>query len=212
LDRSDVERRFEQLAARGATIASDTFAGTNTGTGVDSQNAHQWATSVSTLVRAAFGSNSSQSAAFEKCFSAFHGYAFEFKNALGVFLGLRDDFKSGFTTTYRRLVENDLNEEVLDQAESLLEAGYTGPACVVAGVAMEVHVKQMISDRGLPLGKLDQMNADLAKAGAYNVSMQKQVIAWTGRRNDAAHGHWERFTHEDVDDMIRGVRRFLAET
>jgi len=55
------------------------------------------------------------------------------------------------------------------------------------------------------------MNADLAKAGVYNISMQKQITAWAGKGNDAAHGNWDNYTKEDVADMINGVQRFIAE-
>ena len=64
---------------------------------------------------------------------------------------------------------------------------------------------------GVVHAKLDKMNADLAKAGAYNKSMQKQVTAWAGRGNDAAHGDWDQYTGDDVKDMIDGVRRFIAD-
>ena len=55
------------------------------------------------------------------------------------------------------------------------------------------------------------MNAGLAKADLYNKSMQKQITAWAGRGNDAAHGKWDAYTDEDVKDMVVGVRRFIAE-
>ena len=55
------------------------------------------------------------------------------------------------------------------------------------------------------------MNADLRKAGIYNVGMQKQITAWADRRNSAAHGDWHEYTDDDVKAMIEGVNRFIAE-
>jgi hypothetical protein len=55
------------------------------------------------------------------------------------------------------------------------------------------------------------MNVELCKAGVYNMAMQKQVTAWVARRNNAAHGNWSAYNHADVDDLIKGVRRFIAE-
>lgn len=55
------------------------------------------------------------------------------------------------------------------------------------------------------------MNVDLCKAGLYNVTKQKQITAWAGLRNDAAHGDWDKYTSDDVQDMIKGVRRFMAD-
>jgi hypothetical protein len=60
----------------------------------------------------------------------------------------------------------------------------------------------MCVDRALPIGKLDKMNADLAKAGAYNKLVQKQITALADIRNDAAHGHYDQFSKDDVSSMI----------
>jgi hypothetical protein len=55
------------------------------------------------------------------------------------------------------------------------------------------------------------MNADLCKAGVYNMGMQKQITAWAERRNKAAHGEWNDYNADDVADMIRGANRLIAE-
>ena len=54
------------------------------------------------------------------------------------------------------------------------------------------------------------MNADLAKEGVYNKLVQKQVTALADIRNNAAHGHYDQFTKEDVTSMIKEVQRILA--
>jgi len=65
-------------------------------------------------------------------------------------------------------------------------------------------------DRELPIGKLDKMNADLAKAGVYNKLVQKQLTAQADIRNSAAHGQYDQFSKEDVASMIKEVQRILA--
>lgn len=55
------------------------------------------------------------------------------------------------------------------------------------------------------------MNADLSKAGVYNLGMQKQITAWAERRNNAAHGKWNAYTEADVNAMIEGVTRLIAD-
>jgi len=42
------------------------------------------------------------------------------------------------------------------------------------------------------------------------MAMQQQVTAWAERRNKAAHGDWGQSVAEDVEDMIRGVTRLIA--
>jgi hypothetical protein len=54
------------------------------------------------------------------------------------------------------------------------------------------------------------MNADLAKAGAYNSLVQKRITALAAIRNSAAHGRPQDFTKDDVAAMITDVERFAA--
>lgn len=99
----------------------------------------------------------------------------------------------------------------MEQAEELLKSGYKDPACFIAGVTLETALKDLCTRKSIPHGKLDKMNADLAKAGAYNIAKQKQITAWADLRNNAAHGKWDQYSAADVDDMIKGVNRFIAD-
>ena len=58
--------------------------------------------------------------------------------------------------------------------------------------------------------KADTLNADLAKAGVYNKLEQKNVTAWLGLRNDAAHGHFQNYDASQVALLIQSVRDFLG--
>ena len=83
--------------------------------------------------------------------------------------------------------------------------------CVVAGVALEIAIKELCTRSNISYAKLDTMNIELCKKGAYNLGMQKQVTTWAHSRNKAAHGEWKEYTDADVQDLIRGVARFVAE-
>lgn len=76
---------------------------------------------------------------------------------------------------------------------------------------METTLKKLCDKNSIVHAKLDKMNADLAKAGIYNIGVQKQVTAWAHWRNDAAHGNWSVLKEQDVVEMIGGVRRFIAD-
>jgi hypothetical protein len=58
--------------------------------------------------------------------------------------------------------------------------------------------------------KTDTLNHDLHKAGIYVLGDQKQITAWLDLRNDAAHGHYARYSHEQVQFMLEGVQNFVA--
>jgi len=94
----------------------------------------------------------------------------------------------------------------LEQASALFQAGYKLPAAIVAGVVLETSLRELCDQEGLPHGKLDKMNADLAKEGKYNKLQQKRITALADIRNSAAHGKPQEFTDQDVLDMIRTLK------
>ncbi|MEK6608071.1 MAG: DUF4145 domain-containing protein [Myxococcota bacterium] len=136
------------------------------------------------------------------------------KTRLALLRALRSDLDGGYLQGLRGLVRADVFADFIEQAEHLLAAGYFQPAAVVVGAVLEDGLRKLCTKHGIALpevGKLDKMNADLVKAGAYDKLQQKLVTAWADLRNKAAHGEWEKFKPADVEDMLRGVRRFLAE-
>jgi len=76
---------------------------------------------------------------------------------------------------------------------------------------LETTLRQLCTDKGIPVGKLDRMNSDLAKAGAYNLLVQKRINALADIRNNAAHGHPDQFKDSDVSDIILYVKTFISE-
>jgi hypothetical protein len=86
---------------------------------------------------------------------------------------------------------------------------HTKAAAVVAGVVLETTMRKLCGDNSIPVGKLDKMNADLAKASVYDKNVQKEVTWLTGIRNSAAHG--DPVSEADARDMIVRVRRFVTD-
>ena len=83
---------------------------------------------------------------------------------------------------------------------------------MVAGVVLETTLRTLCDSHGLLHGKLDKMNADLAKIGQYNSLMQKRITALAAIRNSAAHGSTGDFTAADVSSMIVDFERFAQES
>ena len=139
----------------------------------------------------------------------------KFREQRGILEALRDDFDGGYLANVRGLVRAEVFAELIDQAQHLFDEGYFQPSAVVVGAVLEDHLRKLCAKHSaiaLPnKPKLDAMNADLAKAGEYGVLVQKQVTVWADVRNKAAHGKWAEFARGDVDDMLRGVLRFLTE-
>ena len=182
------------------------------GTYVDQGHFIQWQVKVRNLLSLACGVDSVHLRAFEKQEKSFVGdtnYGI-MQRQEAVLLAARDDYEGGYLSKIRNLVQAEVFDNELEQAEELLAAGYATAAAVIAGTVLETSLRQICADRGLGVGKLDKMNADLAKAGAYNSILQKRITAIAGIRNAAAHGDANAFRKDDVEGMIQDIRRFLA--
>jgi len=127
-----------------------------------------------------------------------------------VFLAAQEDFEGGYLSSVRNLVQAEVFSTELEQANELLAAGYRMPAAVICGVVLETNLRSLCEARGLDVGKLDKMNADLAKAGQYNSLVQKRITALAAIRNSAAHGKLADFDDKDVRSMIEDVERLVA--
>lgn len=134
-----------------------------------------------------------------------------------ILLALRDDIADGYLRSFRAIVHAELFSEYLEQADYLNSEGYKDAAAVIAGSTLEHHLRQLCSKYSVPTRdakgravKADQLNAELAKAGAYSKPEQKQVTAWLGLRNEAAHGHYEEYEASQVVQMIGGIRDFIV--
>jgi hypothetical protein len=128
-----------------------------------------------------------------------------------VFLAAKEDFEGGYLSSVRNLVQAEVLSNELEQARELLSAGYSSPAAVICGVVLETNLRSLCEATGLPVGKLDKMNADLAKAGKYNSLVQKRITALAAIRHSAAHGKPSEFNSADVEHMITEVERLVAE-
>ena len=92
-----------------------------------------------------------------------------------------------------------------------MKSKYAVAAAVIAGVVLETAIRDLCSKNNIQHGKLDKMNADLAKAGVYNGLMQKRITHLAAIRNSAAHGNTQEFETYDVAAMVGEVERFLAQ-
>lgn len=180
---------------------------------VDVQLANQWMVSCLNLLRASFGEESVHYQRMKSLESAYPKWPHA-NQAFGVLLAAKDDLESGALFSVRALIEAELFDGFLEQAEHLHGFGYFQPAAVVAGCVLEDGLRKLCARQNIELGdspKLDAMNAALAKQGVYSKLTQKRVTSLVDIRNNAAHGKWDQFNSQDVDGMIRAVRRLMEE-
>ncbi|WP_314960940.1 DUF4145 domain-containing protein [Bradyrhizobium cosmicum] len=212
---SKLARRFEELRLQLEVIekAKKPLQGSFPGYSVDENALLGWEIKAINLLEMACSANSIHVKSFKKVQEpeAYRSSQEKLLQLGAVFDAAREDFNGGYLNSVRHLIQSEVFDSELEQAKELLSAKYKVAAAVITGVVLETTLRQMCSDKGLLPGKLDKMNADLAKSGAYNLQVQKRITALADIRNNAAHGHAEKFREDDVIEMIVYVERFLAD-
>jgi predicted ABC-type transport system involved in lysophospholipase L1 biosynthesis ATPase subunit len=101
-------------------------------------------------------------------------------------------------------------------ASELNERGYEDPAAMIAGSALEQHLRSLAAQAGVSVVRDDgkprraeDLNHALVRAGTYDVLQLKAVTAWLDLRNKATHGQHGSYNHAQVSALIRDVQDFM---
>jgi hypothetical protein len=211
-----LRKRFAELEAQASQLEGTRTVtrGINSGTDeyVNRELFLAWCVKAKNLLTSACGPDSEHYKAFIEAenYPSWSGNLPNFQRTCAVFGAAKEDFEGGYLASVRNLVQAEVFETELEQAKELLQSGYFPAAAVVAGVVLEANLRQLCASKNLPPGKLDRMNTDLAKAGAYNSLVQKRITALAAIRNSAAHGDHSAFKKEDVVSMIDEVERLVS--
>lgn len=135
---------------------------------------------------------------------------------VGLVQSVRNGVDAGYLDETQTLIRAEVFDNLLEQAEYLLSEGYKDPAAVICGGVLETHLCNLCTKHGVDVAepdgrakKADKMNADLVKAKAFSSLAQKEVTAWLGLRNSAAHTKYSDYDANQVKTMIQGVRGFI---
>lgn len=101
-------------------------------------------------------------------------------NLRAIFVAAQNDYDGGFLVSTTNLVAAELFDDQLEQASELLRNGYIMASAVVAGTVLETTLRRLCDLHGIAHGKVDKMNADLAKSGIYTLLVQKRITALEG--------------------------------
>jgi hypothetical protein len=132
----------------------------------------------------------------------------------GVIQAAKNDFESGLLFDLSSLIRAEVLTDFLEQAEVLAANGYHAAAASLAGAVLEDGLRKLCDRWAASVPSkpaIDSLNSELARAGAYDKLVQKRITAIADIRNNADHGHFQKFAKEDVDDMIRWIGRFTTD-
>lgn len=149
-----------------------------------------------------------------------HGGSLE--EMLGVISAAAQQLRDNRLSSILDAVRVETEDELLDQALALVNAKHLAAAAVIAGGALEAHLRHLVAKNGLMVagdGSISKYDAAIAKArndgtaSVYAATDSKLVGGWGGIRNDAAHdpGAFSR-SPEEVRRMIESIREFISRT
>ncbi|MDE2669690.1 MAG: hypothetical protein OXI51_08545 [Chloroflexota bacterium] len=143
-----------------------------------------------------------------------HAYGHSVRAGLGILRAALEDVEQGHLASLQDMATAEVFSDFLDQADHLLEHGYSAPAASLAGAVLENGLRSLAERNEIavkPRDDLSALNSKLAGKTIYNRLRQKQVAVWIDVRNAADHGRFDEFTADDVADVVKGVRNLLAE-
>ena len=135
---------------------------------------------------------------------------------IGVAKALLSDIQNDYLSSFEEILHGDMFSDFLEMAVHLVEKGYKDAAAVLAGSTLEIHIRKLCDKYGVTTTSdkntknADTLNADLVKADVYTKLDQKNVTAWLGLRNNAAHGNYSEYTMDQVKLFIDSIRNFIA--
>ena len=151
-------------------------------------------------------------------FNAMHSNCYDHvASVVGIFKAVRRDIESGMLANFRRSIQAEVFADFLDMAEHLHREKYKDAAAVLLGAVLEDSLRKIADANGVDIldskGKpltIDPLNIALAKKGVYNALVKKQITSWANLRNDAAHGHFDKYDSAQVQQMLLFVQNFCA--
>lgn len=106
--------------------------------------------------------------------------------------------------------------DLMEQVQQLLDDTKVHAAApvVLAGAALEEFLRSKVHETGVPVSGKPGINS---YAGALRIddhlSAQdvKDITAWAGQRNEAAHGEFEKLSRQRAQLMVDGINLFMRQ-
>lgn len=142
------------------------------------------------------------------------GHRSHVDSGIGVLKALKEDLNLGYLTKIQDLVSAEIFEDFLSMSEYLLEHNYYIPAASLVGGVLEDSMRKLCDKNNIVYPKetkINNLNTDLAKNQVYSALVAKEIIAKSDIRNNADHGHYNKFNKQDVKNMVEWVRKFIID-
>jgi len=206
-----IQKKFEELAEKGKKVNASQQV-TDIAAFVDSKKFQEWATSALNLLQKVFGEKSLYYLNFQAIYSKIINIAYKesFDNCRAIFQAAREEYEAGGLSEIKLFLDHAVLEFLAAKTAEFLRREEKETACILAAVLLEQALQYLCSRKGIPEGNLEQMNEALYKAKVYLVGTHQRIKDWYYMKEDFLQCHGAKYGTADVDDMLRGVQRFIA--
>ena len=180
---------------------------------VDSKKFQDWANSAMNLLQKVFGEESVYYSNFQSIYGKIINITYKenFDNCRAIVQAAREEYEQGGGLSQVELfLDYAVLEFLAGKTADLLHRGDKETACILATVLLEQGLQHLCRMKGVAEGSLEEMNEALYKAKAYQVGTQQRIKDWCYMKEDFVQCKADKYGTADVDDMLRGVQRFLA--
>jgi hypothetical protein len=207
--------RLQNALEKGRNLRNQIQRDRRDGSWVESAPYLEWQSQTLTLLQTIFGLEHTYARNFESATTYLGVPTAQLYNAergMGVLNAAAEDLVKGWAWQYREVLHAEVFDDLLDMADHLLQdGGYVDAAAVLAGGALEGHLRSLSQKHNVPIGKATVMNEALWKKGVYTKPTWRMVQGWYDLRSDAAHQKPGHRLVPDVTSMITGVRNFISQ-
>ena len=146
----------------------------------------------------------------EKHYNDFAVVTMRFKTQLGILKAVENRFESSLFDI-KQLVQADLFDSELDTSRELAKHGFLRAAGAVAGVVLEKHLGQVVTNHSITTKKqhptISDLNDLLKNAGVLDVPTWRGIQRLGDLRNLCDHNKQKEPTPDDVTELIDGVAK-----
>jgi hypothetical protein len=153
----------------------------------------------------------SQASAGAQIFNDFGVMVMRFQTQVNILRAARSRLESSLFDI-AQLTRADLFDSELDAARELLNAGFTRPAGMLAGVVLEKHLAQVCENHGIKRRAqnptIATLNEALKKGEILDVPRWRQIQRLADIRNLCGHGKDREPAKDEVTELIDGTEKF----
>jgi hypothetical protein len=208
---SMISKKFDELAEKAKKVNASQQV-TDVAAVVDSKKFQDWANSALVLLQKVFGEKSVYYRNFQAIYSKIINipYKESFDNCRAILQSAREEYEGGGLSEIKLFLDHAVLEYLAESTANYLRRGEKETACILASVLLESALQHLSRRKGIPAESMEQMNEALYRAGVYQVGTQQRIKDWCYMKEDFVRGDGEKYRTADVDDMLRGVKRFIA--